>query len=228
MKTIVIGDIHGCDEPLNTILDRLQPDPESDIIVFLGDLFDRGPDSWEVFQTIQKVAEDFGERFVLLYGNHEDYLIREKELSFMELLVWKRVGRKATVKSFSKNGMKLEDAVPWLSEHLRKFYKSEKFQCVHAGVKIEPVEANDFYTLIHDHSIVMYNLYSGFLTITGHVAVEKPSWFAGDGHKVVPLSYETEYPLPEKGVICIDTGCGKGGNLTAMVIEGDSFKLFSS
>ena len=33
--------------------------------------------------------------------------------------------------------------------------------------------------------------------------------------------------LPKRGIICIDTGCGKGGRLTGMVIEDDRFRLES-
>ena len=41
------------------------------------------------------------------------------------------------------------------------------------------------------------------------------------------LVEDVALPLPERGVICIDTGCGKGGRLTAMVIEGEKFTLHS-
>ena len=50
MKTIVIGDIHGCSGALRTLLAGIFPDPEKDRLILLGDLFDRGPESWEVFQ----------------------------------------------------------------------------------------------------------------------------------------------------------------------------------
>ena len=49
MRTIIIGDIHGHITPLKKILKALSPDPASDRLIFLGDLFDRGPASWEVF-----------------------------------------------------------------------------------------------------------------------------------------------------------------------------------
>jgi len=41
------------------------------------------------------------------------------------------------------------------------------------------------------------------------------------------LPYGEWRKLPEKGVICIDTGCGKGGRLTAMAIEDARFCLES-
>ena len=42
------------------------------------------------------------------------------------------------------------------------------------------------------------------------------------------LAYGRRRPLPEFGVICIDTGCGKEGKLTAMVVEDGNYTLFSS
>ena len=74
MRTIIIGDIHGCDQMFHALLDKLKPGLE-DRMILLGDLFDRGTESWEVFQTVQKLDESMGERFVLLKGNHEDYLL---------------------------------------------------------------------------------------------------------------------------------------------------------
>lgn len=227
LRTIIIGDIHGCDDQLKKILGKLQPDPETDMLILLGDLFDRGPESWEVFQTVKGLREDFGDRFILLRGNHEDYLLREK-ISFMDNLVWIRVGKNDTIRSFRSHGEKMESAIPWLKENIINYYKGEHFQCVHAGLKIDPLEANDTYTLIHDHSVVIQNRYAGPLTITGHIALEEPAWFAGDGETVESLKYDMRRQLPERGVLCIDTGCGKGGKLTAMVIEDGDYTLFSS
>ena len=70
MRSIIIGDIHGCDRPLRALLNDLHADPASDRLILLGDLFDRGPDSWEVYQTVRGLSDAFGPRFVLLRGNH--------------------------------------------------------------------------------------------------------------------------------------------------------------
>ena len=223
MRNIIIGDIHGCAKEFGELLDRVQPGPE-DRLILLGDLFDRGPCSWEVFRKVQRLEKDFGERFILLRGNHEDYLLREK-LTVRERMIWEKVGRAATVKSFAENGAKIKDAAPWLQEHCRNWWKGEGFQCVHAGLLVDPIEANDMQTMIHDHGVVFRNVYDGPLTVTGHVALERPTWFAGDGETVEELEYGVWKEMPEKGVICIDTGCGKGGKLSGMVIEGSQFMI---
>ena len=63
MKTWIIGDIHGCAGPLSGMIKKLNPNPSEDRLILLGDLFDRGPDSWEVWQQAQRLEETFGERF---------------------------------------------------------------------------------------------------------------------------------------------------------------------
>lgn len=294
MRNVIIGDIHGCSRALQDLLGQVKPDPACDRLILLGDLFDRGPESWEVLQTVKKLEAAFGDRFVLLRGNHEDYLLQTK-LPFMQRLVWERVGRSATVRSFRRHHEKMEDSAGWIREHAILYWKSPgscmtcpenaaaicapPFQCVHAGILVDPIEANDSYTLIHDHAVVLRNRYAGPLTITGHIALEEPTWFpgrndqsegrdsgsaeektvhaenaggksldsgssegvpetAGDSENAgaatdrehlrppAVLPYGTRLSLPVQGVLCIDTGCGKGGKLTAMVIDGGVFSLY--
>ena len=193
---------------------------------FLGDLFDRGPDSFGVLKKIKQLAENFGEDFILLLGNHEDYLLKP-QLTKIQRMIWERVGRQATVSSFENAGAHMEDAVPWLKDHVRLFWKGNRFQCVHAGLMIDPPEVNDLETLVHSHEIVPMNRYNGPLTITGHIALEKATRFAGDEETIEEYTDDISYVLPATGVICIDTGCGKGGRLTAMIVEGNTFILQS-
>ena len=179
MRTIIIGDIHGCDQALHGLLDKIQPGAE-DRLILLGDLFDRGPESWEVYQTVRKLDETYGSRLILLCGNHEDYLLTEN-LTFSQRMVWNAVGRKATIKSFKQHGAQMEDTRPFLREKCQLFWRGDNIQAVHAGLKADPIETNDRYTLIHDHDVVLRNQYSGPLTVVGHIALDFPTWLRGDG-----------------------------------------------
>ena len=49
MKTIVVTDIHGCLEELESVWAQAGFDPETDKLICLGDLMDRGPYSFGVF-----------------------------------------------------------------------------------------------------------------------------------------------------------------------------------
>ena len=55
----------------------------------------------------------------------------------------------------------------------------------------------------------------------------RATWFKGDGETKELLPPGEWLPLPKQGIICIDTGCGKGGRLTAMIIAGNQFRLES-
>ena len=65
MRCIVIGDIHGCYDELQRLLDAIGP-TEEDLILSVGDIVDRGPDSVKVFEFFEgrKNAK-------VLMGNHE-------------------------------------------------------------------------------------------------------------------------------------------------------------
>ena len=77
MATIAIGDIHGNLAALEDLLSRirgeLQPD---DVVVFLGDYIDRGPDSRGCIEAILEFQGAVSAEVICLRGNHEDWLLR--------------------------------------------------------------------------------------------------------------------------------------------------------
>jgi serine/threonine protein phosphatase 1 len=75
MKTFVVGDIHGRCAQLLNLLDMLPRDPETDTLVFLGDLIDRGADAPGCVENIRKLCEENPERVICLRGNHEQMLM---------------------------------------------------------------------------------------------------------------------------------------------------------
>ncbi len=126
MRYIIIGDIHGCIEPFENLLGQLLPRKE-DRIILLGDLFDRGPSSWEVFRKVKQLQREYGNHFTLLRGNHDDYLLT-KDMSPSLRRVWEHVGRQTTVDSFQAHGERMEDAAPWLEQHCVLCWKGINFQ----------------------------------------------------------------------------------------------------
>ena len=47
-RVIVVGDVHGCLEELRELLDKVQYNNATDILLFTGDLGNRGPYSVQV------------------------------------------------------------------------------------------------------------------------------------------------------------------------------------
>lgn len=64
-RTIVIGDIHGCYDELQKLLKKVEFN-SSDILVAVGDLVDRGADSWKVVDFFKNTKNAYS-----ALGNHE-------------------------------------------------------------------------------------------------------------------------------------------------------------
>ncbi|MFP3939213.1 MAG: symmetrical bis(5'-nucleosyl)-tetraphosphatase [Thermoanaerobaculia bacterium] len=73
--TYAIGDVHGCWQSLQALLDRLPWRPERDRLWLVGDLVNRGPGSLEVLRWARRMDEELGERFTCVLGNHEVHLL---------------------------------------------------------------------------------------------------------------------------------------------------------
>jgi predicted phosphodiesterase len=69
-RTWCIGDIHGCPNELEALLNRLKP-ATNDRIIALGDLINRGPDSARVLQLAREA------HVLPLLGNHERRLLQK-------------------------------------------------------------------------------------------------------------------------------------------------------
>src|SRR5258707_366289 len=68
MRTVVVGDVHGCSSELELLLERVAFDP-GDRLVMAGDLVARGPDSRGVLAIVRSA------RGQSVLGNHEAKLL---------------------------------------------------------------------------------------------------------------------------------------------------------
>ncbi len=75
MKTFVVGDIHGRRAQLAALLGVLPYDKDSDSLVFLGDLIDRGPDAPGVVEDVIALKLGTPERVIVIRGNHEQMML---------------------------------------------------------------------------------------------------------------------------------------------------------
>lgn len=70
MRTIVVGDIHGCIDEFKELMRLVSFKPSVDRLVLLGDLIDRGPDSVGVVRMARELRAES------VLGNHEDWYLR--------------------------------------------------------------------------------------------------------------------------------------------------------
>jgi len=101
-KVWVIGDVHGHHEALEDLIQIIEPS-ESDHIVILGDLIDRGPDSFQVIRTVRT-----NNNIHSIKGNHEAMMLEHFDVDYIErpgydmLRFWYYNGGKDTVESYMR------------------------------------------------------------------------------------------------------------------------------
>ena len=77
MATFAIGDIHGHLTALDDLLAKLKQEAtRGDVVVFLGDYLDRGPDPKGCVERILAFQRNTEAEVVSLCGNHEDAFLR--------------------------------------------------------------------------------------------------------------------------------------------------------
>ena len=139
----VIGDVHGFSVTFENLVDMLELS-EKDRVVVLGDLIDRGPDSYNVVKAVQADSRIYSTK-----GNHEQMMVEgfiPKGISHkLEANLWLRNGGIETAASYIRafmNHSGEEDSVAleqeiindkiWMNS-LPSHIVLDKWRLVHAG-----------------------------------------------------------------------------------------------
>lgn len=214
MRTIVIGDIHGCYKELKSLIATLEKnrkyDKKKDRLIFLGDYIDRGSDSRKVIGFI-KDLQKHNKNVIALMGNHEDMFLNylnEFDNS------WTYNGYETTLESYKGYTKYLRKDVEWM-ENLPLYYEDEHFIYVHAGIDYDKtMDEQDKQTLLWIREPFIYN-YAKYdkRVIFGHTPT-----FSLNGRGMPIYTYNNN--------VGIDTGCVFDGALTALIIVDDKIEGF--
>lgn len=141
MSLFAIGDLHGCPNELDVLLDAIAP-TRADTVVFLGDYVDRGP---AVRQLVDRLLGLRQQAFtsVFLRGNHEDMLLAHLGISGRHGDVYLENGGGTTLASYGiPVGTPGPDSLALLPvEHVEFFgacllhHVAAPFLFVHAGIR---------------------------------------------------------------------------------------------
>lgn len=164
-RVYAVGDVHGRLDLLDELLGRVEDDildrpVGKAVLLFLGDLIDRGPDSSGVIERLRTLGDRFPAKTGFLLGNHEEVFLRVLEGEPGLAYDWLGFGGDACVESYGVPAAPLQamteariaetllDAVP--REHLeflRGFgdtFRFGDYLFVHAGIRPGvPVEEQD-------------------------------------------------------------------------------------
>ena len=209
-RVIAIGDIHGMYEKLTALMEKIRFDPEEDLLVFLGDYIDRGPDSVKCLQYVYDLQHRNPDSVICLLGNHEvmlsSYLI-EKRGIYNTLIgdyseSWLENGGFQTLQQLKEtDAKKREELLAWVTDLPVKYQYQEFFFC-HAGIDPDvPLSVQNEYDMLWRRR-KWWEQYKGAETIvTGHTPIQKIKKVT---RSVKPLS------LPNRVIMC-DTGAYMAG-----------------
>lgn len=224
LRAYVVGDIHGRLDLLQHLLARIHRDmqlrtPRETLLVFVGDLIDRGPQSAQVIERLRTYHRPNVQPIFLL-GNHEEVLLRILDGDTSLIRSWLRFGGAQCLKSYGVSPRKVATAAGVLEaletirgaiprehvEFLRSFDDSCRFGdylFVHAGIRpgIDLQEQRQSDLRWIREPFLLDETDHGFVVVHGHT-----------------IAAEVE-EKPNR--IGIDTGAYATGVLTALGIEGD-------
>lgn len=235
-RTYAVGDIHGQIEKLHGAhaliqADRSRCNDATATVVHVGDLVDRGPDSAGVISLLME-GIDRGEPWKVLKGNHdrmfygfmEDH--RHHDPILRPDLPWMnpRLGGDTTMLSYGVVDAFERDLAEVHAEATRKipnahmaflrgldtYYREGNVVFVHAGIRPGvPLEnqIEDDLTWIRK-GFLEDTTDHGFLVVHGHTMIDAPTHY---GNR-----------------LNIDSGAGRGGPLSAVVIEDGAAWLLTS
>ncbi len=199
MRTLAIGDIHGCLTALETLLRAVDAGPD-DLIIALGDYVDRGPDSRGVLDLLIKLWRR--EQLVAIRGNH-DFMMAEARRQYSAYDAWLDFGGDTTLRSY---GGTLDDvpSAHWefLEHACVNTHETATHIYVHAGLWPDlPLDEQPEFVLFYERFVNPPPHESGKIMICGHT------------------SQKSGLPVNRGHAICLDTRVYGGQWLTCLHVE---------
>jgi serine/threonine protein phosphatase 1 len=228
-RVYAIGDIHGRRDCLDQLLGMIDADDAArgradTMLVFLGDLVDRGADSRGVVERTMHIAQS--PKTILLMGNHEEILIRAWEGDRKASGLFHRVGGRETMLSYGVTEAEYDacdlanlaelvgDRIPInhiaFMKNFIDFWQCGDYLFVHAGVRpgipLDEQRPSDLRWIRRE--FLEDDRDHGAMIVHGHSITEEVD--------------------VQPNRIGIDTGAFASGKLTALGIEGTETWVIST
>lgn len=218
-RILAVGDIHGEYARLQSLFDTLDYLPEEDLLIFLGDYVDRGPESVECLRWVKAMAETYP-NVITLRGNHESLLLDHFEEYTVEDIVpregiWLMNGGDDTLHQlrelYGKSPQAFDELMEFVHGLKRIAIAGREYLFTHAGFYEETYEGQKEELLWIRKEF--YKGYAGRQTVAvGHTAVQR--LFEGsDGTPVLLKNHiwlcDTGSYRADGHISCVDVKTGE-------------------
>ncbi len=197
-RTLAIGDVHGCDMALRTLIGELAP-TQADTIVMLGDLVDRGPGTADVLDQVWRLSTRC--RLIVIRGNHEEMML--SALDGHGWFMWMQCGGEEALESYGGDPANIPAHHRELLESTIDYWETPSTMFVHANLE-HGVPLED------QHTVCLR-----WMHLSGREEPYAPYRRVICGH----TPQKNGLPLVLPGWVCIDTDCQRGGWLTALDVD---------
>src|SRR4249919_3619803 len=233
MATWAIGDLQGCLDPLQRLLERIRFDPANDRLWFCGDLVNRGGQSLETLRLVHSLRANS----VVVLGNHDLSLLAIGE---------RRPEEQRKVNTDLQRVLLADDArtlLDWLRmQPLLHADRTLGWMMVHAGLAPKWTTAlAEKHAGERERAIINVFTRLRYCSPRGRIAFEEKGapgtqqaglypWYEVPGRverdlKIVCGHWSTLGLFVGHGVHAIDTGAVWGGKLTALQLDTDELRV---
>ncbi len=161
-QTFVLGDIHGNYSGLVQCLEQSKFDIENDELIILGDVIDRGDDSFRCVELLLKIKD-----LILIRGSHEIFILDRIKTNIASL-TWLVNGGDKTLQSYGiedtykfeqiSKGTRIQCDIPLrhrrFYESSKRYYVEENSLFVHAAFSPDvQLKNNSDKTLLWDRTM---------------------------------------------------------------------------
>ena len=216
----IIGDVHGCADELETLLELLGYEvtwsgrdvrvtaPMGRMAVFVGDLTDRGPRTPDVLRIVMAMAE--AGTALCVEGNHDNKMARwlsganEKPTHGLQASIDQMAGEDPAFHARARNYLATLPPYLWLD--------GGRLVVAHAGLKAEMIGAAGGKV----RSFALYGDTTG--ETDGYGSPVRRNWALEHNGEIAIVYGHVAAPDVQavNNTWCIDTGCCFGGRLTAL------------
>ncbi|GIO04530.1 serine/threonine protein phosphatase [Brevibacillus reuszeri] len=133
MNLFVVGDVHACLHTFQELLNRYW-NPETEVLIQLGDLVDRGSDTPGSLQFAKKLWQQYSPHVVFLKGNHEYEFNQHIENGPNQY--WLPQCGYETLAQLQDAKMDVQEVAAWIKS-LPLIWENEHILISHAGISAQ-------------------------------------------------------------------------------------------
>jgi serine/threonine protein phosphatase 1 len=229
-RAYVVGDVHGRLDLLEQLLGLIEADVQrkparKSLLVFLGDLIDRGPDSRGVIERLRTYRHDRLKPYFLA-GNHEEVLLRLLAGERGILSSWLKYGGAECLQSYGLDPMALGD----LGERAALDQIKRVIPAEHGRFISGFADTLSFGDYLFVHAGVRPRVNLSLQSQSDLRWIRSPFLEDDSDHGMIVVHGHTISPAVEErpNRIGIDTGAYRTGVLTALVLEGAERRILDT